>query len=190
MATEDLDRGLCQEVLDVLERGVNIIRTDYHSASLEAKEAIIEGTQALLETCVGLEPLLSVPEDGATIIREFQTLLIRMLESYEQQLRLKAPRVSKGPGRPAFEIPEAQLRFLFDNNFKATEVAEMFSCSVRTIQRRMKEFNLASNVYSYIDDEVLDEVVRDIAARLPSCGIRSIQSMLRADGLSVQIRDS
>ena len=49
MAAEDLDCGLCQEVLDVLERGINIIRTDYHSASLEAKEAIIEGTQALLE---------------------------------------------------------------------------------------------------------------------------------------------
>ena len=116
-----------------------------------------------------------------------------MMESYEQQLHLEAPRVSKGPGRPAFEIPEAQLRFLFDNNFKATEVAGMFSCSIRIIQRRMKEFNLVINAYSNIDDEVLDEVVRDVAACLHSCGIRSIQSMLRADGLSVQrerVRDS
>jgi len=40
MAAQDL---LCQEILDVLERGVNIIGTDYHSASLQVKEAIIEG---------------------------------------------------------------------------------------------------------------------------------------------------
>jgi len=102
--------------LDVLERGVNIVGTDYHSASLEVKKAIIEGAQSLLETCVGLEPLLSVLEDGATMIREFQTLLVRMMESYEQQLCLEAPQISKGVGRPAFEIPEVQLRFLFDNN--------------------------------------------------------------------------
>jgi len=79
--------------------------------SLEVKEAIIEGAQSLLETCVGLEPLLLVPENGVTIIREFQTLLIIMMESYEQQLRLEAPRISKGVGWQAFEIPEAQLRF-------------------------------------------------------------------------------
>jgi len=93
--------------------------------------------QSLLETRISLEPLLSVPEDGATIIREFKTLLVRMMESYKQQLCLETPRISKGPGLPAFKVPEAVL---FDNNFKATKVAEMFSCSVRAIQRRIKEF--------------------------------------------------
>ena len=39
----------------------------------------------------------------------------------------------------------------------------------------------------------LDEMVSDIAARLPCCGIRSMQSMLRANGFTLQrerVRDS
>ena len=105
MADEDLDE-VCLEVLDALERGINIIRTDYYSASSQVKCAIIEGAEALLETCVGLEPLLLAPGDGITIVREFQTLVIRMTETFEQELLLEASTVCKGPGRRTFEIPK------------------------------------------------------------------------------------
>lgn len=37
-----------------------------------------------------------------------------------------------------------------------------------------------------IDDSHLDAMVSDIAARLPCCGIRSMQSMLRANGIVLQ----
>ena len=62
----------------------------------------------------------------------------------------------------------------------------MFGCSTRTVQRRMAEFDIVHNRYSDITDIQLDEMVGSIASRLPSCGIRSVQSMLRVDGVNLQ----
>ena len=89
-------------------------------------------------------------------------------------------------GRPAIDIPENQLRFLVEHDFKITDIAQMFGCSGRTILRRLKEFNIEHNVYTDIDDSRLDAMVSDIAARLPCCGIRSMQSMLRANSIVLQ----
>ena len=62
----------------------------------------------------------------------------------------------------------------------------MFGCSTRTIQRRMSDFGMDSNRFYEISDAHLDERMGEIVARLPNCGIRSIQSNLRADGVVLQ----
>ena len=89
-------------------------------------------------------------------------------------------------GRSVIEIQESQLRFLLEHNFKINDIAAMFSCSSLTIQRRMKDYGIQYNIYTDISDVRLDEVVSEIAARLPCCGIRSVQSMLRVSNVVVQ----
>ena len=131
---------------------------------------------------------------NTAIVSEFQILLTRMVNSYEQEgIREHVLDVvaavfhpAKPAGRPAIDIPGEQLRFLVENGFKITDMAQMFGCSCRTISRRLKEFNIEYNVYTDINDRQLDEIVSDIAARLPCCGIRSMQSMLRANGFTLQ----
>ena len=196
---------LCEKALDFLEAGVTMIKTHFQSASLGEQEAIIEETEQMLIMTVAVESLLAAAsEDGrvlSAIVREFQILLTRMINSYEQKgirehvldVVFAVFHTAKPAGRPAIDIPEEQLRFLVENGFKITDMAQMFGCSCRTISRRLKEFGIEYNVYTDINDGQLDEIVGEIAARLPCCGIRSMQSMLRANGITLQrerVRDS
>ena len=46
---------------------------------------------------------------------------------------------------------------------------------------------MQASCFSEINNSQLDEVVSEIEARLPMCGVRTIQSMLKADGIILQI---
>ena len=173
---------LCEVVLGEVERGIEIISHNYPLGSLETKEAIIDGGERLLEVAVLLESLLP-SEDGATITREIQQLLVHLITDYEQELLYM---IVQGRGRPALDIREEQLRFLLEHSFKVKDIAGMFGCCTRTIQRKMRDFGIDSNRFSDIGDLHLDELVSEIVTRLPSCGVRSVQSMLRVNGVILQ----
>ena len=173
---------LCEVVLGEVERGIEIISHNYPLGSLETKEAIIDGGERLLEVAVLLESLLP-SEDGATITREIQQLLVHMITDYEQELLYM---IVQGRGRLALDIREEQLRFLLEHSFKVKDIAGMFGCCTRTIQRKMRDFGIDSNRFSDIGDLHLDELVSEIVTRLPSCGVRSVQSMLRVNGVILQ----
>ena len=49
----------------------------------------------------------------------------------------------------------------------------------------MRDYGIDPNRFSDSDSQ-LDEVVGELALRLPDCGIRSIQSMLKANGIVMQ----
>ena len=50
----------------------------------------------------------------------------------------------------------------------------------------MRDYGIDPNRFSDISDSQLDEVVGELALRLPACGIGSIQSMLKANGIVMQ----
>ena len=186
--TQMADLELCEEVFDRLERGLNMIKTHFLLATVEEKEAIIEETEELLRMTVAIEPFVATaaPEDGVALINQFQIILTSMMNSYEREhIRTTVAQfqLARPVGRPAVDILENQLRFLVEHNFRIADIAQLFGCSCRTIVRRLKEFDIEHNVYTGIDDSRLDAMVSDIAARLPCCEIRSMQSMLRANGI-------
>lgn len=111
---EESNGELCEVVLGEVERGIEIISHNYPLGSLETKEAIIDGGERLLEVAVLLESLLP-SEDGATITREIQQLLVHMITDYEQELLYM---IVQGRGRPALDIREEELRFLLEHSFK------------------------------------------------------------------------
>ena len=172
---------LCEHALDELERGVRIVKDTFPSGTLEMKKAILEAAEGLLQASILLEPLL--PEGGDTITRSIQQMLSEMTGLYESDYQGRGER---GRGRPTLDIREEQLVFLLENNFKVRDIAALFGCSTRTIQRRVRDFEIDSHRYSDISDTKLDEVVKEIAARLPACGIRSVRSMLQAEGIFLQ----
>ena len=190
LSEHELLGQLCEEVFDRMERGLGIIKSHFPLATLEEKDALIEETELLLRLAVVIEPLIAAaaPGDGIAIITQFQIILTGMITSYEQEYirETVVSNPARPVGRPAIDIPEKQLRFLVEHGFKTTDMAQMFECSCRTIQRRLKEFNIEYNVYTDISDSQLDSMVSDIVSRLPCCGIRSMQSMLRANGIVLQ----
>ena len=69
MANPDFE--LYEEILSCLERGLQLVKTNFDSASLQVKEAIIEVTETLTSIAVMVEPLLpTVDEDVAIIISQ------------------------------------------------------------------------------------------------------------------------
>ena len=110
---------------------------------------------------------------------------------------------SNPPGRPRLAIPADQLAFLLGCYFRQSDIAAMFKCSPRTIQRRIVEFGLEGHItYDCISDSELDEITSAYVARFPMAGAKSFcgflqykvhrqrarDSMARVDPIGVQAR--
>ena len=83
-------------------------------------------------------------------------------------------------------IQKHQLVFLLENSFKITDIAGLFGCSPRTIQRRIRHFEIEQHTFSDISNRPLDELVADIIHLQPTYGIHMVQSRLKARGFVLQ----
>ena len=90
-------------------------------------------------------------------------------------------------GRPRLEIQFEQLQFLVENNFKVSEIANLFATSKRTIERRMNDFGLsARDTYTTLTDQELDELITVIQRDFPNAGSKRMTGLLRARDVNVQ----
>ena len=167
------------ESIDKLEERIKIIKRIYPSSLIETKEALIEGADRLLEACVQLELLVPNRQDFIPVTRAVQQLIVQLNTDYEKEV------ITSGVRRP-LDICEDQVRFLVENGFKETEIAAMIGCSTHTIQIKLKEFGIKFNRFNDITNEDLDDLVKEIVTRLPACGIRSIQTLLKVNGVILQ----
>ena len=138
---------------------------------------------SLLEACI--------PEN---ILRDCQEFLqsIRSLLSQIEENREGRVRASK-MGRPALVIEEEKLSFFVDNGFRVEDIAIMFGCSKRTIERRLSEYQLSTRNYSTISDVQLDDLIGQTSSVFPRCGEKMMYGRLRMQGIYVQrerIRES
>ena len=96
-------------------------------------------------------------------------------------------------GRPHIVIREDQLCFLLENGFHVNDIANMFLCSCRTIERRMAALSLRASDFSAITDSELDRLVERIVSMHPQSGEKTVSSQLRSQGYKIQrqrVRDS
>lgn len=79
---------------------------------------------------------------------------------------------------------------LLQLNFTCADMATMFGVSLRTIRRRMSEYNLSVRAYyTDIDDSGLDHAIRELKEEFPNSGYRIMDGLLRQRGIRVtQIR--
>ena len=167
------------ESIDKLEERIKMIKRIYSSSSIEAKEALIEGADRLLEACVQLELLVPNRHDFTAVTRVVQQLIVQLNTDYEIVV------ITSGVRRP-LDICEDQVRFLVENGFNETEIAILIGCLIGTIQRKLKEFGIEFNRFSEITNQDLDDLVKEIVTRLPACGTRSIQTLLKVNGVILQ----
>ena len=96
--------------------------------------------------------------------------------------------VSAARGRPRITIEQGQLLFLIENNFRIVDIARIFHCSRRTIERRMTEMSIRPSDFSDICDLDLDAHLEGIISIHPQCGEKTISGQLRSWGLKIQRR--
>ena len=100
----------------------------------------------------------------------------------------------KSACRPRLGIPENQLVFLLECGFYLKDIAKMFNCSVKTIQRRIAEYGLAGNLaFDELTDSQLDQITVSYVSKFPRAGAKSYSGFLQSNGVRIQrhrVRDS
>ncbi|XP_027131646.1 uncharacterized protein LOC113744818 [Larimichthys crocea] len=90
-------------------------------------------------------------------------------------------------GRPKTLISEEQISSLLELSFPVPTIADLLGVSIRTVRRRMEEFNFSVRAsYSNLSNEQLDEIVSEIKTRMPHAGYRMMKGALEAEGHKVQ----
>lgn len=90
-------------------------------------------------------------------------------------------------GRPRLNIPKEQIEFFVEYGFKATDIAKMLCVSVKTVHRRLHEYNLSiKKSYACLSDEELDSIVLEISSQFKNCGYKAMRGHLLARGFKVQ----
>ena len=97
-------------------------------------------------------------------------------------------------GRPRISVSFQQIIHFFEYGFSNVAIAQMFGCSVRTVERRLEEVGLTkSDLYSNISHNELVRIVRELSEWNPNLGEKSIDGILRSRNILVQrhkIRDA
>ena len=141
---------------------------------------------------------MRIPEEVVVPAANAHSLLVTLRDEEEQRscnigMHVTFER-SEGPGRPRCHITEEQLANLLQLNFSCANIAIMFGVSLRTIRRRMSEYNLSVTAcYTSIDETDLDQAVRELKEEFPNSGYRIMDGLLRQRGIRVrqfQLRES
>ena len=72
-----------------------------------------------------------------------------------------------------------------EHSFTIEQISQLFQCSRRTIERRLRSFGIprARERYSSISDDDLKQGVTDLVQNNPNLGEKSIDGLLRSNEL-------
>ena len=88
-------------------------------------------------------------------------------------------------GRPSIAITAQEIINLLE---LGVEMANIYSCSARTIRRRILQFRLEDINFDDISDNDLDNTVGHSVASFPSAGQKTLEGHLRSQGYRIQRR--
>lgn len=97
------------------------------------------------------------------------------------------------PGRPRLVVNIEQVELLRSSDFTWQEVAGVVGVSRTTLWRRLHKLGVPLEGYSDIDDDQLDELIREVQLNNPNIGVGMLQGHLKGLGKRVQrqrIRES
>ncbi|XP_072563413.1 uncharacterized protein [Paramormyrops kingsleyae] len=161
-------------MIDILELANNIEAGDADP------EYVVGKAEEFLEI-VGVISALSDQDFDRRVFANFEEVRRRFSGTTAEQY-------TQGPGRPAFDIPRSAVEHHVLCGLKATEIAEIFRVSVRTIRRRMDQNSLRqTDVYSSIADEELDRIVTEVHRSHPNTGYKLMHGHLKARSVLVPV---
>lgn len=87
--------------------------------------------ERVFELCVLLEHII-----GERVVETIQDFVSAIIEEMDR-------RSLRRLDRPEMAIGEEQLCFLIEQGFRIKDIADMFGCSRRTVERKMEKYHLS-----------------------------------------------
>ena len=144
-------------IVDFIGSSVDYLRGNYQDCTQQTLDDIIEIFENVLQYYV----LLIDDEDD--LFLSLRDLMVSLVDDREC-------RAIKRRGRPEIIIAEEQLQYLIEQGFGTKEIAEMFSCSRRTVERRIEGYGISHCKYATLSDSEIDALVHEITSLFPACG--------------------
>lgn len=182
-----MDVSVCIEgVLLEMEATLVHLRTAAPTASGEEIQALGRSADVLVQSALTMEEYLPNGHSLVALCTEVRDTVLYQQEGQHES--------SSHRGRPRIMISEEQLLFYVENGFKVCDIAALFGCSRRTVERRMQEFGVTrENRYTTITDGDLVQKIGGILAHQPNSGEKTVDGILRSQGIFIQrarIRES
>lgn len=160
-----------------LLEGLEEVYEESPSSALLHSELLLRDTAVMLD----LDQMDCLEEFFAELNVMVSSLMELELDCYHFQ------NFQRRPGRPKIYIPEEQLVFLLEQNFKIKDIAHMFLVSPRTISRRIELYGLqAVSAYTDLSDNQLDDLADIFLNHNPNGGFKSFEGFLRSQGFKIQ----
>ena len=184
--TSTVEMAAALEVLSYME-GLEDIKQRITSVNVDV-DGLLRKADIIAQCALLLEPC--IPEGNVLLSH---VLLPRDAVEMEEDARREAE-LTPQRGRPSVVIAQNHLQFYLQHNFKVHDIAVMFGCSKRTMERRMSQYGLSvRGRYSTISDADLREAIGHILHFNSNMGEKSVEGALKVRGIVVQrsrIRDS
>ena len=132
MATQDEYGDLLETIFGEIEAKLLWVRneaSDDCSTDSEGEEAMLRTIDQLLRSVVHIAGDI---EEGDVLMNQLRHVRAAIIEQIETRLIENYRNVR---GRPSLLITAEQLAFYLDHGFKVVDIAKMFGCSRRTIER-------------------------------------------------------
>ena len=145
----------------------------------------VNSLRYLLVRC---ESLVTIPNEVHILLETVINILSNCSEGSERRAGYQAVKMfTQDRGRPHYIIPKEQLELFLELGFRIPEMATMLGVSVKTVQRRLREYDLSiTNTYSNVTNETLDNHVTEILHMFPNCGYRRMRGFLTTRNLRIQ----
>ena len=165
-------------LLEFLESAIHFISACFKHDSCEEceKEDLLTLGEEVLRYAVIIE---RCHPDGTLLVQSVQEL-IRLVQDNVHRSVYCIKR-----GRPDIDIAKTHLSFLVEQGFKTRDIG-MFSCSARTIERRLAKYEIDRKKFSTLSDADLDEHVRRFCSLNPLIGEKTVSGRLTYQGIHVQ----
>ena len=183
----ELERDL---FLEVTEACVTFIKECYERDEDEVED-INDGLFELMELILQYGVLILDIDDD----RDSQLLAIidsvRYLAASMMNIAPRASRSDMPINTDQFDIDQSRLTYFVEQGFRICDIAAIFGCSRKTVERRMTKYGI--DRYTTVTNEDLDRLVEEITTLFPRCGEKTIAGRLIAGGIRVprqRVRDS
>ena len=169
------------ETIDALEESMLWVKAQITAEEPGSEDALIRVADHILQCCLLLEDILSTNDFDSV------RMCVSEIRDYFWEQKMLRLMQCRGRGRPKVAVSSEQMVFYLEHGFTVADIARIFTCSRRTIERRMKEAGLSvKGTYSCISDSELVSITQQIISRHPKVGEKMMDGMLKARSIKVQ----